>query len=180
METWTVSVAGARGPLSVASSQFGSPSGKLRARPLSVPPSAFSTLTVCANGAGPPRVAEKNRLVGESRMTGVSVSVKIAVTVRSALIATVAGLVVPVKPPSQRENAKPRAGVAVRVTTVPGSYWASSGDRAMVPPLVGEATTVNVYRTVAVKTALTLFPASIVTDVGLAVPEASPSQRVNS
>ncbi len=52
METWTVSVVGATDPLSVAVSQSGPPSGKLRARPLRVPPSPFTTLTVSAGGAG--------------------------------------------------------------------------------------------------------------------------------
>jgi hypothetical protein len=53
------------------------------------------------------------------------------------------------------------------------------GDLATVPPVEGETATVSVCRGVVdVKTALTLRFELIVTVVGLAVPAASPAQRV--
>jgi hypothetical protein len=55
------------------------------------------------------------------------------------------------------------------------------GDRVTIPPVEGETATVSVCRgVVEVKTALTLRFALIVTVVGLAVPDASPAQRVNT
>jgi hypothetical protein len=52
------------------------------------------------------------------------VDVKTALTLRLAVIVTVAGLAVPDASPAQRVNRYPAAGVAVRVTTVPEAYWA--------------------------------------------------------
>src|SRR5262249_50950794 len=48
-------------------------------------------------------------------------AVKVAVTVRFALIVIVCGFAAPVRSPLQPEKTKPAAGVAVSVTTVPAA-----------------------------------------------------------
>jgi hypothetical protein len=73
------------------------------------------------------------------------VDVKTALTLRFALIVTVAGLAVPEASPAQRVKRYPAAGDAVTVTTVPDAYWAWSGDFATAPPFEGEAATVSWY-----------------------------------
>src|SRR5881409_3351985 len=116
---------------------------------------------------------------------GVSTSaycaVKVAVTLVAASIVTLqVATVMPEHAPDQLLNAELPPGVAVRVTSVPAGYFPASGPgagtAAMEPSPIGVSTSAYC----AVKVAVTLLAASIVTLQVATVPEHAPDQLVNT
>ena len=96
-----------------------------------------------------PGMSRNSRTVRVSRPAGTNR--KFAASVRSPVIATVMGLLPPVASPLHETNAKPEAGLAVTVTTVPLAYLPSAsgaGLKPIQPPSAGIAEAESAYRSV--------------------------------
>src|SRR5882724_633941 len=104
-------------------------------------------------------------------------AVKVAVTLLGRSIVTTQVTLLPEQSPAQPVNRKPGSGAAVRVTLVPAAYFPAVGGRSGVidpPPSVVRN---SVY--CAVKVAVTLLAASIITTQVTLLPEQAPAQPVN-
>jgi hypothetical protein len=86
-----------------------------------------------------------------------------------------AGVVDPESAPVHSTNCQPLEAVAVNCTTEPSRYDVASGLRVIVPCPVAA----DVRRRRNLKFAVTVLFASIVTVIGLELPEASPLQWLN-
>src|SRR5207249_4686769 len=108
-------------------------------------------------------------------------AVKVAVTLLAASIVTLQVATVPEHAPDQLVNAELDPGVAVRVTSVPAGYFPASGPgsgtAAMEPSPIGVSTSAYC----AVKVAVTLVAASIVTlQVATVMPEHAQELLLNA
>src|SRR5207249_9965295 len=96
-------------------------------------------------------------------------AVKVAVTLLIPAIFTVQGLTLPEQSPDQPVNSDPGPGVAVRVTLVPSAYLPAVGVGTGVIEPAPIVVSHSVY--CAVKVAVTVLAASIVTSQGLPLPD---------
>src|SRR5206468_391146 len=131
-----------------------------------------------ANGPGAGAAVMDPSPIGVS--TSAYCAVKVAVTFLGALIGTVQVATVPEHAPDQPVNTELGPGVAVRVTAVPAGYFPASGPGAGTAAMEPSPTIVSASAYCAVKVAVTLLAASIVTLQVATVPEHAPDQLVNA
>src|SRR5207302_64677 len=105
-------------------------------------------------------------------------AVKVAVDPEMPAVVAVGGVTRAAESPDQPVNGEPGAGVAVRVTLVPSAYLPAVGVGTGVIEPAPIVVSHSVY--CAVKVAVTVLAASIVTLQGLPLPEQAPDQLVNS
>src|SRR5439155_5320107 len=131
-----------------------------------------------ASGPGAGTAAMEPSPIGVS--TSAYCAVKVAVTLLAASIVTLQVATVPEHAPDQLANTELDPGVAVRVTSVPVGYFPASGPGAGAAAMVPSPSVVSASAYCAVKVAVTLLAASIVTLQVATVPEHAPDQLVNA